>query len=389
MKILHVTSDLALRHGGPAKVVPELCRALARHGQDVTLYTTNFDVHGVLEVPTHRPVAADGFTIRYFPVGRPRKWKYSWGLWQELRRQVAGFDVVHIHNLYLFSNVMAAHYCRKYRLPYVISVHGTLDPVIRRKSRIKKALYNVLIEKRNLDHAAAIHYTAHNEMELGHQAMLIRAPGVVVPWGLDLAEYAALPVRGTFRAGHPEIGDKLIVLFLSRINFVKGLDLLARSYGMIARQRRDVHLVIAGPDNEGYGVQVRQWLAAEGVLDRVTFTGMLLGEEKLAVLGDADLFVLPSYSESFGIVVAEAMACGLPVVISNRVNICREVAQAQAGMVIDCDAGQLTAALLALLEDPPNRKLMGENGKRLVAATFSWDEVAGQMIKVYNNILNR
>lgn len=389
MRILHVTSDLSPGHGGPSKVTPELCRALARRGHEVTLYTTNFDVAGVLDVPTHEAVAADGFTIHYFPVGHPRRWKYSRGLWQAVRDRVAGFDVVHIHHLYLFHNVVAGHYCRKYRVPYVVSIHGALDPFIRRQGRVKKAVYHFLLENRTLNHAAAIHYTAQQEREMAHQALKIRAPGVVVPWGLNMEEYVAPPPRGRFRARHPEIGHKQMILFLSRINVVKGLDLLARSYGMIARQRPDVHLVIAGPDNEGYGRQVREWLADAGVLDRVTFTGMLRGEEKLAALRDADLFVLPSYAESFGIVVVEAMACGLPVVITNKVNIWQEVAQAQAGRVVDCDALQLASALLPLLDDAPGRAILGENGRRLVAEQFPWDRVADQMIRVYDTIMKR
>jgi glycosyltransferase involved in cell wall biosynthesis len=109
-----------------------------------------------------------------------------------------------------------------------------------------------------------------------------------------------MPARGAFRATHPETQGKHILLFLSRVNFTKGLDLLARALGQIARKRHDVHLVLAGPDDEGYGVQVRRWLAVEGVLERCTFPGMLLGLEKLAAFRDADLFVLPSYTENFG-----------------------------------------------------------------------------------------
>ncbi len=106
----------------------------------------------------------------------------------------------------------------------------------------------------------------------------------------------------------------------------------------MARRRQDVHLVIAGPDNEGWGARVRTWLGEEGVLSRTTFTGMLLGPDKFAVLRDASMFVLPSYSENFGLAVIEAMAAGLPVIISDKVNIWREVHAGGAGRVIPCDA---------------------------------------------------
>jgi glycosyltransferase involved in cell wall biosynthesis len=257
---------------------------------------------------------------------------------------------------------------------------------LRRKSRIKKAVYNFVIEKRNLDEAAAIHYTTQEEMALAHKALRIRAPGVVVPLGVDLDEYATLPPRGTLRACFPEIGDKRIILFLGRLNFTKGLDVLSRAYGRVVRQRTDVHLVIAGPDEDGYGRKVRAWLTEGGVLDRVTFTGMLIGQEKLAAFADADVFVLPSYTENFGMAVVEALACGLPVVISNKVNIWREIAQAEAGLVVNCDSGELAEALLKIMDDTEGLKKLGAHGKILVQERFTWDSVANQMLQVYQTL---
>ena len=380
-----MSSRTSASRGGPAKLAPEMCRALARRGHEVSLYTTNFDEGGVLDVPLDKPVMDGGVTTRYFPVSRPRRWKFSRPLGEAIRNEVKNFDIVHIHNLYLFHTWVTAHYCRKHGIPYLISPHGCLDPFIRRKSRVKKAVYHWLIEKRNLDRAAAIHYAAQFEMDLAHAALSIQAPGGVVPYVVELDEYRNLPPRGTFRSRFPEVGDNLIILFLSRINFKKGLDLLARSFGLIARQRQDVRLVIAGPDNDGYARQVRQWLAEAGVLPYTVFTGMLTGVDKLAALADADLFVLPSYTENFGIAIIEAMACGLPVVISNRVNIWREVGE--AGVVVDCDVDQLAEAMRQMLDDPAGRKQLGAKGKRLVEELFPWEKVADQMIKLYQKIL--
>jgi glycosyltransferase involved in cell wall biosynthesis len=197
-----------------------------------------------------------------------------------------------------------------------------------------------------------------------------------------------LPRRGIFRSQFPEIGDAFLILFLGRLNFKKGLDLLAKSYGIVARQCQAVHLVIAGPDNEGYGQRVRQWLTDEGVLHRATFTGMLLGQDKLAALSDADVFVLPSYSENWGVAVVEAMACGLPVVISDQVNLWQEVAKAEAGLVIPCDPQKLSDALLQLQHDAELREKLGANGRRL-AAKFSWNSAASQMLDVYEKYGHR
>ena len=171
-----------------------------------------------------------------------------------------------------------------------------------------------------------------------------------------------MPEPGSFRRRHPEIGDKHIILFFGRVNFKKGLDILAKAFGAVARQRQDVHLVIAGPDNEGWGARVRTWLGEEGVLGRTTFTGMLLGPDKLAVLRDASMFVLPSYTENFGLAVIEAMAAGLPIIISDKVNIWREVESAGAGKVVPCEAGKFTKAILDLLDKPEMARQMGQKG---------------------------
>lgn len=385
MRILHVIANLIAERGGPPKATLEMSRALTRLGHEVSLYTTNADVRGVLGVPTHRPVLVEGVTIRYFPIGRFRRWGFSAPLGKALRAEIPSFDVVHIHSLYLFHTFVAAYYCRRYDIPYLMRPHGTLDPFLRRKSRLKKAVYNFLIEKRNLDNAAAVHYTSQDEMDLAHGALKIRAPGVVVPLGLDVDEYATLPARGTFRSRHPEIGDKFVVLFLGRLNFKKGLDLLAQAYGSIARRRRDVHLVIAGPDEDGYGRRVQSYLADEGVLGRVTFAGMLRGEEKLAAFADANVFVLPSYTENFGMAAVEAMACGVPVVISNRVGIWREIAEAEAGLVVNCESGELADALLEIMGNA-HLNPQGERGKQLVQERFTWEKVAIQMLQVYQGI---
>jgi glycosyltransferase involved in cell wall biosynthesis len=196
-----------------------------------------------------------------------------------------------------------------------------------------------------------------------------------------------MPEPGRFRGRHPEIGDKAIVLFFGRINFKKGLDILAKAFGTVARRRDDVHLVIAGPDNDGWGKQVRTWLKEEGALDRTTFTGMLLGPEKLAVLRDASMFVLPSYSENFGLAVIEAMAAGLPVIISDQVNIWREIQTGEAGRVIPCAAPALADQILDLLDHPDAATHMGQQGRALVQERFQWHQIGQRLVKAYGRII--
>jgi glycosyltransferase involved in cell wall biosynthesis len=387
MKILHVIANLAPRYGGPSKACWEMARAVAQLGHEVSIYTTNQDGPGELEVPVGQPVWQEGVEIRYFPIQAPRFWGTSLPLALGLRRKIPASDLVHIHSLYLFHDLVAGHYCRGYGIPYLMRPHGTLDPFIHRRHRGRKRLMELWFENRNIRGAAALHFTTAQEAELA-EPYTFGTPGLVVPLGVGNDEFAVMPEPGSFRRRHPEIGDKPIILFFGRINFKKGLDILAQAFGVVARQRQDVHLVIAGPDNEGWGGRVRTWLEEEGVGARTTFTGMLLGPERLAVLRDASLFALPSYSENFGLAVVEAMAAGLPVIISDQVNIWQEVEAGGAGRVIPCNAAALADQILDLLEHPEAAQHMGQKGRALVQERFQWPRVGRSLAEAYVRIID-
>ena len=384
LRILHVISSLAPRYGGPSQVCRELCGELARRGQQVTIYTTDIDGPGREDVPYGRPVWADGAKIRYFPVQTPRRYVVSWPLARALREAVPRHDIVHVHSLYLFPPTVAAHYCRRAGVPYLVRPHGTLDPYLYRRHRVRKWVYEQLFEWRNLTRAAALHFTTLEEEELT-RPLGIPTRGVVVPPGLHVERYQREPASGA-PTPWPEAKGRRVVLYLGRLNFKKGLDVLTQAFGDLARRRPDVHLVLAGPDDEGYGERVRRWLGEVGALERCTIVGMQVGAAKLAALHGADVFVLPSYSENFGVTVVEAMACGLPVVVSDRVNIWREIAGARAGLVVPPDAGAVSRALATVLDDP-DRAGMAERGRRLVAERFSWAAAGERMLDVYRDIV--
>jgi glycosyltransferase involved in cell wall biosynthesis len=283
---------------------------------------------------------------------------------------------------------MAAYLCRVHKVPYIVRPHGSLDPYIFRRHRLVKSIYERIFEWRNLELAAAVHFTAPEEMQLA-ASLSLKIRGVVVPLGVNAGYFRANRTLGRFRAKWDLGADRRIILFLGRLNFKKGLDLLVRSFSEIARSRDDVHLVLAGPDNEGYGAKVLEWLKREGMLSRTTFAGMVTGQDKLDLLCDAELFVLPSYSENFGLAVVEAMAAGLPVVISNKVNIWREILEARAGLVVSCDAKELADAVDHLLLNPVVAKKMGCRGRATVEDKFGWERVASRMIEVYRQIVSR
>src|SRR5271157_11560 len=377
MRILHVIPSLAVSDGGTTQAALEMCREILRRGEHAEIYTTN--VGGPPDAPLGRPVVVSGVGVTYFPVVGGKYYKFSPRMAAALRAAIPSYDLVHIHSLYQFPSAIAAYHSRCLAVPYVVTPHGSLDPYLHGRHWIRKLLYEAAVERGNLEAAAAVHFTAEQEMELAG-SLGLRLHGVTIPHGLEVQERTA---GASADAEWPQLAGKSVVLFFGRINFKKGLDLLARAFGQVHRSRSDTHLVIAGPDNEGYAANVRGWLREQDALDAATFTGMVLGERKAALLERADVFVLPSYSENFGITVVEAMAAGAPVVISNKVNIWREVREAGAGLVVNTDSAEIAAAVKRLLDDPDLGKRMGARGRRLARERFSWDTVGDQLIRLY------
>ena len=384
MRILHVIPSVAVGDGGPAKAVLEMSRDAIQRGAQVEIVTTNADGKGVQQASAGEPIDVQGVKITYYPIIGGNYYKVSPALAGALKTKILAADVVHIHSLYQFPSTIAAHYCRRFKVPYLLRPHGTLDPYLFRRHRPRKWLYEVAFERRNLRSAAAVHFVSSEEMRLACSLDLQFTP-VVAPLGVDV-DRSIERRPDAFASTWPETVGKKVILFFGRLNFKKGLDILARAFGRLARRRDDVVLVVAGPDTEGYGAKVRGWLEDEGVLDRTLFTGMLTGARKSAALSGATLFVLPSYSENFGIAVVEAMAAGQPVVISRHVNICREVADAEAGLVVNTDADEVANAMETLLDDPALAERMGLNGKRLVRDCFTWDSAGPRLMDLYRRV---
>jgi glycosyltransferase involved in cell wall biosynthesis len=399
MRILQVVGTLAPCYGGPSIACPELSRELVRQGHKVSIYGSDLAGQEHLELPLDRPVLEEGVEIRYFRAwSQPPKYMFSPGLWRALSESVTDFDVAHIWSVYGFFNTTASYWCRKRGVPHIVFPHGSLDPYLRRRNRPRKWFYTKLFAERDYRKASAVLFNTSEEMRLASDwSGLQTQPNVngrvpkrfVVPIGLDPRWFGEPdPAAGErFRQRFPALLGRRLVVYFGRLNFKKGLDILAPAFAQIAREYGDAHLVLAGPSDEDYVRKVRQWLAQGGVLEKTTFTGALAGEDRFTVLQQAELFVLPSYTENFGQVVCEAMASGVPVVISDQVNIWPEVSQADAGLVVPCDPQATAQALRSLLNDPPRARQMGRNGRDWVAEHLPWNVVGAQMIRVYEEIV--
>jgi glycosyltransferase involved in cell wall biosynthesis len=385
MKILQVIPGVSPRHGGPSVALTDMTRLLCERGADTIIMTTNTDPQGRWDVALGRFVEMRGARILYYNIWPVNRWAFSVSLFRALLREMKNYDVVHIYWLYNFSSLAAAIAARRAGVPYVFQPNGSLDPNLMQKNRCVKEAYIRVFGNYILKHASGIVFASPGEKRIARMGA-IRVPTHVVPVGLHWSDYANLPEPGLFRRQFPELAGKRIVLFLSRISRQKGIDLLIPAFRLVAAEYPDAHLVLAGPDGEGYGVQVKQWVATAGIESRVTWAGRVPDELKLAAYVDSELFVLPSHAENFGAVVTEAMACQRPVVISNCVNICDEVAAGSAGVVVETTIESVAAGIMQILRNPAQARQLGANGRTLVQRKFTWDVALARLIPLYQQL---
>ena len=363
-----------------------LARSLSRIGVDVDVATTDDDGPGRLDVPLGRPIADGDATYRYFR-RQTGFYTVSWPLTRWLSAHVREYDVVHIHALFSYAALPASVCARRNGVPYVVRPLGTLNRfgMERRRPLLKRLSYR-LIERRVLAGAARVHYTSEAERR---EAALVGAPGraAVIPHGIELDRFRARASSGWIRRRAPHLGGRTTILFLSRIDPKKGLDLLLPAFAKVRAARSNVALVIAGDGSPAFVGRLRDESARLRIADAVYWAGLLDDDEKLAALADADLFVLPSYSENFGLAVVEAMASWLPVVVSDQVGIHHEVVEGNAGLVTPCEVPALAAALTTLVADPALRQRLGQGGGRLAEGRFSAEAMAAAVLALYREIL--
>jgi glycosyltransferase involved in cell wall biosynthesis len=380
MRILHVCSGLDPRAGGPPAVVLGLARAQAAAGAEVgVLSTFQKDV----DLSIGEALRAGG--VRVEMVG-PAISRLLWHprLKRSMVEAVGRADVVHIHAVWEEAQHRAAAVARRLGVPYLMMPHGMLDPWSLLQSRTRKRLYMGWRLRRDLDHAAALCFTTDSERDLV-RPLGLRPPSIVEPLGLDLREFEHLPPERRFRSRFPALAGRPIVLFLSRIHPKKGLDVLVPAFARA--QTGDAMLVIAGPDQDGYRATVERMIGQHGLTDRALFTGMLRGIERVEALVDADVFALPSYQENFGIVVAEAMAAGCPVIISDQVNLHDQVTRSGAGAVVSTKVELVAAEITRFLADGASRVEAGRKGRAFALEEYDWAKVAMRWLSHYRALV--
>jgi glycosyltransferase involved in cell wall biosynthesis len=361
--------------------VHALAKGMVERGHEVHVFTSSVDGPNDLDVPLGSPVLLDGVQIRYFRVRWLRRLYWCPALAQALRAEISSFDIVHLHSVFLWPTWAAARIATSAGVPYVVAPRGMLGrEVIRRKSRFVKTAWIRLIERRTLRESAALHATAELERTEIESLGLGTAPIQCVPngvgWPEPHADFADGPLAGT---------TGQYALFLSRIDGKKGLDRLLNAWKWVP----DLNLIIAGNDESGYTKELQQIAAANQIEGRVRFIGEVSDEHKWALYERAMMFILPSYSENFGNVVAEAMAMGCPVVVTPEVGLAGLVGASGAGVVVNGEPKILAEAIRNLMrQDSADRRAMGERGRLTAREQLSWESVASRMETFYRDILD-
>ena len=433
MKILHVVALIQAATGGPAVSVTRLASEQARLGHEVTLACLDYAHIGPqVDAPGVRVVSVKGS----FLAVRGRGWC------SEFRRivieEAKKVDVVHSHGLWMWPNAYAREAAVAAGKSLVISPRGMLEAWSLGRSKLRKAVAWRLFERKNLQSAAMFHATAASEARsieevLSHGFARINTdsfsaedlgvkscssekpkeiPIVVASNGVDLPDLGLRPGREVLEGKLPALRDRRWVVFMSRLHPKKGIDVLLRAwarqkevtgdewrvkssqtetppYRNTAAPHRGAVLVLAGPDLIGYRKDIERMIKELGLGHSVVITGEVAGEEKDCLLANADVFVLPSYSENFGIVVAEAMAWGRPVIASTGTPW-KEIADVGAGWWVKLEEDALAQALHeALGKGREQLDAMGTKGRALVERRYTWAEPAGKLVRAYEEISDR
>jgi glycosyltransferase involved in cell wall biosynthesis len=340
--MLHIIASVDPRSGGPIEGILRQDEAVREIGR-----------REIVSLDPPDSPFLEGYPIKVHPLGAGRydphistkkikRFGFSSKFVPWLRQHVGDYDCVVVNGLWNYASVGAARVLPKLSTPYFVFTHGMLDPWFRKRKPLTHVMKQALwlpFEGRLLRHARAVLFTTEEERELARGEFWGHPPYREVVVGYGAGDVSGEPEQqiAAFRAAVSALGHRPYLLYLSRIHEKKGCDLLVRAFARAAASRPDLDLVIAGPDQSGWVAKLQQIARDLGVESRIHWPGMLTGDVKWGAFRGAEAFILPSHQENFGIVVAEALACGTPTLISNKVNIWREVDAAGAGIVASDD----------------------------------------------------
>ncbi|MEM8973292.1 MAG: glycosyltransferase [Pseudomonadota bacterium] len=374
MRILHVVRGL-LNSSGTTHIVVPVAEEQARIGHEVTVAFVEKDGRPAVE-PDAALVTSWNFpqSIRWSNPG------ISFPFARSLNRQISNFDVLHVHAIWNFPTFVSMRAARRASVPYIVAPQGSLEPWALGQKAIGKRIYGAFTEVPLLQNATFMQALTSNEAEQMNRFGL-KSPIEIIPNGIneDSFDIDAAPLTRRLDL----TSDQKTLLFLSRLHPKKGVDVLIRAFASLAARRTDVTLVIAGHDaGSGYGNELANLSQQLGLGDRCRFIGEVQGSEKYQALLGADGFVLTSHSEGLPVAVVEAMAAGLPVLITPGCNI-PEVEDWQAGYIVEPEPDAVVKGMAMMFDDPEHARAMGDRGRLLVREKFTWKRIARRMCDVY------
>lgn len=382
MRFLHVLPSVDPRYGGPLEGVRSLCLLYRQFGHDVEVATLDDpEVIRTSSFPAKVTGLGPGWGV-YGYAPRAHHW---------FQENVHRFDVVVLNTIWQYSTLAAWRGLSGTKVPYAVFTHGMLDPYFRHQFPLKhgkKCVYWALFLQRIMNGAKTVFFTAEEEKLLARKSFRgYRVHETVVPYG-SFGPYCDLQAaRAAFLRQWPELSEKRLLISMGRLHPKKGLDILIEAFSKSAAKSQEFQLVIAGPDQDEYRAKLVALAESLGVAEKITWTGMLRGDLKWGALSASEVFVLPSHQENFGIVVAEALSCSLPVILSNRINIWREVSKHWAGLVDEDSVEGTVSSLQRWMELTPT-EIQALRGRALVCfhRYFNLQKSAARLVESVENL---
>jgi glycosyltransferase involved in cell wall biosynthesis len=377
MKILQVIPFFGSSHGGSAKSAYDISKQLSKKGHEVVMFTSDYKLdHKWIKNLSHVKILSfkTRFSLANFFV--------TPGLVKRAKKEVKNFDIIYLHNYRSFQNIIVAYYALKYNVPYVLEAHGSL-PVMMGNQKFKR-LFDLCFGLKILRGSSKL--IAQNQFEVKQYANLglpLEKIEVVLN-GIDRTEYLRLPPHGRFRLKFGISDEHKLILYLGRIHKIKGIDSLVKAFAALVKHFSSVRLAIVGPD-DGYLSELKTLIRNLGIENKVLIIGPLYDQEKLEAYVDADVYVLPSRYEIFGMTVLESVACGTAVILTENCGLAASLRD-KVGLIVKSNSPlHLEEALFEMLTNQKRRGIFRENCKKVIEQ-FSVSEKVSKLEKVFTNV---
>ncbi len=379
MKILHVVRDLDPESGGLVSSVLGMATAQSELGHEVKIAATDYG--------REKPRAIPHVSFFLFHSNFD-EWRWSAEMVKRLPFLIKEAHIVHIHGLWDFPVLLAAMLCKKMRKTNILTPHGMLHKTSLSKSALKKKAYLKFFGDSVLGQPNAIHFTSELERQNSKLPDVYRK-SFVAPLGIRRLDYYILPNANAFRRRFPELKRSRFILYLGRLHPKKHPEMLIQAFHRSLALKTKILLVMAGSGEPSYVRDLKKMVLKLHMDRKVVFTGMLHHKAVVEAYCAAEMFVLPSSQENFGMSVIEAMAAGCPVVISDLLDLAWDIRKKNAGIVHALSTESLARAILQLTNNQKLCKQMGKNGRRLVLEKFTWDKTIRKLMINYYKVLKK